>query len=332
MSCSRMAQAHKVVSITVATILCAGLFSTPAQAATRVTNSEELQRALDGAQPGQTIQVAAGTYTGKFVARNNGNSGAPITLVGDHRDSVSLRTGGTAKGSGTALTIEGDWWVVNGITFKDSSKGVVLNGSNRTVLDWIRVTNIGDEGVHFLNCSSNNVLKASEITNTGKGQPGFGEGAYVGSSSDKWDTLGCQGGQDQSNNNEIVQNYFADTAAEGIDLKEGTYGGRVHDNTFARTGTSNVNSADSAIDVKGNYWQVTGNHFHPGNGNLDAIQTHKMGDLSNNGNTFHNNNIWGYWPGYGIRIHKPNEVSGVQVGCSNQAPQAQLGRSNVACS
>ena len=77
---------------------------------------------------------------------------------------------------------------------------------------------------------------------------------------------------------------------------------------------------------------LTGNHFHPGNGNLDAIQTHKMGDLSNNGNTFHNNNIWGYWPGYGIRIHKPNEVSGVQVGCSNQAPQAQLGRSNVACS
>ena len=136
MSCSRMPQAHKVVSITVATILCAGLFSTPAQAATRVSNSEELQRALDGAQPGQTIQVAAGTYTGKFVARNNGNSGAPITLVGDHRDSVSLRTGGTAKGSGTALTIEGDWWVVNGITFKDSSKGVVLNGSNRTVLDW----------------------------------------------------------------------------------------------------------------------------------------------------------------------------------------------------
>ncbi|QIK73191.1 hypothetical protein G7070_14145 [Propioniciclava coleopterorum] len=293
-----------------------------------------MHSALSSAGPGDTIYLHAGTYTGQFRASNNGSAGNPIKIQGEWREGVFLQTGSTNKGSGTALTITGDWWVVNHVTLQNSSKGVVLDGSNRTVLDYITVTNVGDEAVHFMRCSSDNELKWSLIQGTGKAQPGFGEGVYVGSSETKWgsDGYACNGGMDQSNNNNIHHNTIRDTTAEGADLKEGTYGGRLTDNLFERTGTSGDTSADSAIDVKGNYWYVGHNTIgQPRGANVDGIQTHRIKTYSNDGNVIDANTIWDYWSGYGIKV--TNNAGNNVVTCSNQVPHMASSKlSNIGCS
>ena len=52
---------------------------------------------------------------------------------------------------------------------------------------------------------------------------------------------------------------FEDITAEGADLKEGTDSGTLRRNVFRRAGTSGQNSADSAVDAKGNNWVIEDN-------------------------------------------------------------------------
>ena len=51
-------------------------------ATVRVTTAVELEDALAAAQPGATIELADGTYVGKFVATVPGTASAPIHLCG----------------------------------------------------------------------------------------------------------------------------------------------------------------------------------------------------------------------------------------------------------
>jgi hypothetical protein len=94
-------------------------------------------------------------------------------------------------------------------TITDSSKGIVLDGSSHTVLDGVAVSNIGDEGVHFRANSSDNTLRNSSIHDTGKSQPGYGEGLYFGSAQSNWSKYGENGGtgEDRSNNNRAIGNH-----------------------------------------------------------------------------------------------------------------------------
>src|SRR4029077_19006854 len=57
----------------------------------------------------------------------------------------------------------------------------------------------------------------------------------------------------------IEDNVFQDVTAEGADLKEGTDSGTLRRNVFRRVGLSGQNSADSAIDAKGNNWLIEDN-------------------------------------------------------------------------
>ncbi|MGH2811272.1 MAG: hypothetical protein ACRDI1_00975, partial [Actinomycetota bacterium] len=68
-----------------------------------VTDANTLAQALAAAKPGQTIELADGTYTGKFVIKTAGEEGNPITLKGS-RDAVL--TGGDG-GSGYDLHLDG---------------------------------------------------------------------------------------------------------------------------------------------------------------------------------------------------------------------------------
>ena len=96
-------------------------------------------------------------------------------------------------------------------------------------------------------------------------QPQYGEGVYVGSANSNWPDFECTDaveGEPEGDNTERVLvegNTFEDVTAEGADLKEGTDSGTLRSNTFRRVGTSGENSADSAVDAKGNNWVIEGN-------------------------------------------------------------------------
>ena len=89
-----------------------------------VTTAEELQDALDGAEPGQVIGIADGFYDGQFVASTSGTADAPITVCGGP-DAV-LDGGGTEKGY--IFHLDGaQYWKVVGFTLTNGQKGLMAD-------------------------------------------------------------------------------------------------------------------------------------------------------------------------------------------------------------
>jgi hypothetical protein len=132
----------------------------------------------------------------------------------------------------------------------------------------------------------------------------------------------------------IEGNTFEDITAEGADLKEGTDSGTLRRNVFRRVGSSGKNSADSAVDAKGNGWIIEGNTLSEtgapwdDDGQLkpselqDGFQSHSVYDGYGTGNVFRANKVVGKLPGFGIGLYP---TLGNVVTCDNDAPGAAEG-------
>lgn len=286
-----------------------------------VSTQPQLVSALANAQPGDTIVVAPGTYDqtkGNLEAPASGTATEPITLTGP---GAVLESDGISGKYGLHLT--GSYWYVHNIAVANSSKGIVLDGSQHTILDDVEVYNIGDEGVHFRDCSSNDVLENSYVHDTGKKSQSYGEGVYVGSAKSNWSSYSCTDGHDNSENNLITHNVLQNDSAEGADLKEGTDSGTLSYNVFDNDGFSGQNSADSAVDVKGNNWQIIGNTTENPSGSFnDGFQVHNVTPGYGFNNVFHNNTVEGTIPGFGFGLYPAN---GSVVYCDNTATGAAQG-------
>ncbi|MET0736124.1 MAG: hypothetical protein ABWY55_10850 [Microbacterium sp.] len=294
----------------------------PAGGVVSVRTAEQLESALAGAVPGTIIELSSGVYARKqrWEAASDGTETEPITLRGP-ADAVLTSSRGITGNYG--LWITGDHWRVEGITITEASKGIVLDGSVGTIIDGVTVSEIGEEGVHFRACSSDGVLRNSTIVGTGRKKERFGEGVYVGSANSNWDKYACEGERDATENTLIERNTFRDTSAEGADLKEGTTSGILRDNVFDDTGWSGENSADSAVDAKGNGWLVEGNVVrNASRAFLDAFQTHEVYEDYGTENVFRDNTVEGRIPGFGFGMYP--QLDNV-VACSNSAPGAELG-------
>ena len=283
----------------------------------------ELEHALATASPGTVIELEPGTYMrdggDRWVASADGTAVAPIVLRGP--SDAELRSEDVRGDYG--LHVTGDHWRIEGLTIRQATKGIVLDGSVGTHIIGVDVGEVGEEGVHFRACSSDGVLRDSHVHDTGLRKPQFGEGVYVGSANSNWDKYACEGDEDNTENVLIEGNTFTDIAAEGADLKEGVDSGVLRDNVFDNAGFSGENSADSAIDVKANGWLVEGNTIrNPTSAALDGIQTHSVYEGYGTANVIRGNVIEGSWPGFGIGTypHLDNVVA-----CDNSAPGAALG-------
>lgn len=300
---------------------------------------DEIRAAVAAAAPGAVLTVADGEYQFKprLEVSASGTADAPITLRGTANG--VLRTKNASGDYG--LWITGDHWRIQGLTVAHASKGIVLDGSVGTVIDGVTVYDIGDEGVHFRSCSSDGVLRNSLVYETGRNSPQYGEGVYVGSANSNWDKYACvdadEGSQDGADNTErvlIENNTFRDVTAEGADLKEGTDSGTLRGNHFERVGLSGANSADSAVDAKGNNWviedNVVGQATAPWTDDgqekpsefADGFQTHQVYDGYGTGNVFRRNAVQGQVPGFGFGLYP---ATGNVVSCDNTAPDAALG-------
>ncbi|MFF8846900.1 right-handed parallel beta-helix repeat-containing protein [Streptomyces sp. NPDC015127] len=241
---------RKLLPALVASAIATGgltLLAAPADAATviDVDTASELKAALTAARPGDTIQLADGTYTGNFKTTADGSSGARITLTGSSR--AVLKAGG-----GYGLHLNGaSYWTVKGITVTGGQKGIMADTADGVVIDAVTVHDLDMEGVHFRNSSRNGVIKNSRIYDTGNDGRGMGEGVYVGSAG---------GTSDRSDNAQILNNTIGpDVGGEAVDIKEGTTGARIIGNTFDGRGLTGANYDDSWVDVKGNKVLVENN-------------------------------------------------------------------------
>jgi flagellar hook capping protein FlgD len=222
-----------------------------------LSSASALQTAMRNATPGTTILLAPGVYVGSksgsgdpsskgcFYSGRSGTSSAPIVIRSCDPAHPAVLSGSSVKDDSYVLHLTGDWWEVRDVVVTNGQKGVVIDHGNHNLLWGIDVHRVGDEGVHFRDGSSYNYLSHSRIHDTGNYQPGFGEGAYVGSD------------YASSYQHHVIGNVIHDTrfdgdiTAEHVDIKEGADGTVVEFCSFDATGITGSNSGDCFIDVKG---------------------------------------------------------------------------------
>lgn len=300
-----------------------------------VSTASELKAALLDARPGDEIVLADGSYRGKFVvgADVDGTATNPVVLRGS-RDAI-LDAGDI--NTGYVLYLQADYWTVKGMTITNGLKGIMADGIHHSIIDSVLVTGIGEEGIHLRKFSSNNLVRNSEIKNTGLKTPDYGEGIYIGSAKSNWATY-TNGDPDRCDSNTALNNHIGPgIAAECMDIKEGTTGGIIRGNYFDATGITGANSADSWIDVKGNYYLIENNTgFNPAGSLLkDGFQVNVAYSGWGNYNEFKSNQCQVNAAGYGFLI-KLTSSSGTAVGnkvyTGNQVTGAASGVSNISLS
>lgn len=221
------------------------------QRTVRVSTAADLQDALDNARPGDTITMEDGVYDAIAITAG-GERDSPITLTGSRAAVVD----GGDNGSGYAVDLRADHWRLNGFTVRNAKKGVMATGASNNVLDGLEVHDIGEEGVHFRQSSSDNVVRNSAVHDTGQVTEDYGEAIYLGSAKNNWD-----GGPDTSDRNKVLNNRLGpNVPAEHVDIKEGSTGGEVRGNTFDGAGQTGANSGESWVSAKGNGYLIAGNH------------------------------------------------------------------------
>ncbi|MFI6095825.1 right-handed parallel beta-helix repeat-containing protein [Lentzea sp. NPDC051213] len=315
-----------------------------------VSTADQLKTALGNANPGDTIQLAPGTYRGSFSTQKAGTASNPITLTGPPsavliNDGPSgtaptcpVPTAGWDPGYGLWL-YNAPYWNISGITVAESKKGIILDNSHHVTIDGVTVRRTDEEGVHFRRSSADGVIKNSTITDAGVVTKDYGEGVYLGSANSNWKCHGNSGGVDRSDRVQVLGNKIGpNVSAEHIDVKEGTQGGVIRGNTFNGTGISGANSADSWIDVKGTGYLIEGN-----TGTFASPGTFKNGYETHNPSTtpsFANGcgNVWrdnrsdlgtvGEYAVYVVSTSKCKDNPNV-VHASNTVSRAKKGLTNV---
>lgn len=220
---------------------------------------DNLQRALDAAEPGDVLQLEATTYVGTVTITRSGTADSPIVLCGSPASSASsassVSSGSIIDGGGvdSGYTIHLDgaaYWTIADLAVTRGAKGVVLDGANHNELRGIEVSGTGDEGIHLRSGSSDNTVSGVTVSGTGVINPEFGEGIYVGSAESNWCTISdCE--PDRSDRNRIIDSVVHDVTAEAIDIKEGTSSGEISGNRLDADG---IDTVDSVVDLKGTRW------------------------------------------------------------------------------
>ncbi len=255
-----------------------------------VATAAELEQALATARPGDTIKLADGVYHAEAFTTVSGTAAAPITLTGSRKAILSndrfekATTPCPGGHTGYGVWLNGaSHWNLRGFTVANTKKGIVLDRASGVHLSNVLVRDIEDEGVHFRKSTTDSSIVGSTIQRTGLVQKGFGEGVYIGSAFGNWRCYGENGAgtPDRSDRISVIGNRFGpDVAAEHIDIKEGTVGGKVIGNFFDGRGLSGQNSADSWIDVKGSGFEITSNYgffaSSPGSVFADGYETHEQ--------------------------------------------------------
>ncbi|WP_394834969.1 discoidin domain-containing protein [Pendulispora rubella] len=295
--------------------------SAPAARIIDVSTASQLTAALQNAMPGDEIRMANGTYAGHFTITRSGTESAPIVLSGSRAAVID----GQGTSNGRAVQLQADYWKLVGFTVTNGQKGIMALGAHHTIVDGVRVHQIGDEAIHFRDNSSDNVVQNSEISDTGLREPGFGEGIYFGQAVSNWP----DGQPDRSDRNKAIGNRLGpNVRAECLDLKEGTTGGEVRDNVFNGTGMSGENFADSWIDAKGNGYRITGNRGT--SALLDGFQTHIQVAGWGRDNVFSGNTANVGAAGFGFKIAKDGNTSAGNVVCTdNVVTNATSGVANI---
>lgn len=295
-------------------------------AGTTVSTVAQLKTAIAAATPGTSIRLAPGTYPGQqisIIAR--GTATKPVWICGPR---TAIIDGGSISAAHGILVSSSSYVVVSGMTVRNFLKGVTVRSSDHITVSDVAIDTIGYEGLHLRENTTDTVVVGNTIAKTGRLDPFYGEGVYIGSSSSNWCALtGCQ--PDRSDRNTIMQNSITATGSDPIEAKEGTSGGVIAGNIL--DGTNAMMRAEAWVKVGGNNWTVTSNRGT--NSTLNGFRIQGRGSEWGMRNVFTDNSATINAAGYGFELYEPAGpgTTSTIVSCSNIVAGAAKGHSNTVC-
>jgi hypothetical protein len=206
---------------------------------------KNIQRGVDVAQPGDTINLASGTYEQDIITKRDGTSSAPITITGP---ASAVVKGNVAS---RVFEINHSFIHVNGFTIDglhgsaSSSAGyrdklIYVQGKlarapgGPAAIDGLKITamtlrNAGGECMRLRYFVKNSEIANNTITLCGvydfkfNGGGKNGEAIYIGTSNNQWaDGKNPNANPDESTHNWVHHNTLDTQGNECVDLKEGT--------------------------------------------------------------------------------------------------------------
>ena len=226
---------------------------------------QTIQHAIDLAQPGDTIILAAGVYLQDAISKRDGTASAPITITGP-ADAI-VKGGGSARIfeinhdylSLEGFTIDGLWGSADAVKgFREKLLYVIGNAPNDGVsgLKVLRMSfrNAGGECLRMRYFAQHNEIGYSRFENCGVHDFKFhagkrnGEAIYIGTAPEqRGNGENPTAAPDQSSANWIHDNSFNTQGNECVDIKEASSANLVEHNTC--TGQQDPNSA--GFDARG---------------------------------------------------------------------------------
>jgi len=274
-----------------------------------------IQKAVDLAQPGDTIILAEGIYLQDVVSKRDGRVDAPITIRGPSKAVV--------KGGGNNRIIEInhnyivlDDFTVDGLFGSPTSASgyrdtliYVLGKENKAGVTGLKVVNMtlknsGGEGLRLRYFCQNNEIAYNKIGPCGiydfvfSGGGKNGEGVYIGTAPEQLaDGKNPTADPDQSNNNWVHHNTFNTQGNECVDIKEASSGNVIEYNKC--TGQKDLDSG--GISCRGNGNIIRYNKIYSNKGAGIRLG----GDTSADGinNDVYDNNIYNNQSG-GIKFQR----------------------------
>jgi hypothetical protein len=239
-----------------------------------VSNGVELQQALINAMPNQEIVLSPGDYEGSSELASSGMDGVHFysAASGTEDEPIILRGDGTPVLYGTestaALLLSGDHWRVAGINVRDAETGVILDGANHSILEFVSIADIQQRGLVVRNGSSNNSFQRLQIRDTGQasfsnGEEVLGEAMVIGSDDSEWQSAPTPGPYLSSNDGNYISNSFfgPSVSTELLDIKEGSTNTVIQFNSFFTEDVGVAAEASAAVVVKGNETELRYNEF-----------------------------------------------------------------------
>ena len=189
-----------------------------------VSNQVELAAALKAAQPGDTINLATGTYEEiQFRAEyghRSGTADAPITIQAAPGATPVIDPGGGSVSDRYAVAaINVKHVEIRGLDIRHGVFGALASGSRDVVFAHNDIHDVGLAGVVVnsstvngtLSPSSQVTIRCNRIHRTGRTEPEYGEGIYLGS--------GKTGTVDATTGVVVEGNDIFSIANEAIDVK-----------------------------------------------------------------------------------------------------------------
>ncbi|MEZ6123941.1 MAG: right-handed parallel beta-helix repeat-containing protein [Planctomycetaceae bacterium] len=258
-------------------------------------------------RPGDRIVFADGTYGQLTFAELKGTEAQPIVIAAANPGQATVTVNRLDQGIGITLK-KCEYVTLDGFHISKLMKGIdVVSSHHCKVLNNV-IEQLGQEAIHvgrmhtydgthqFLGPASEHVdVIGNTITGTGKLNPQYGEGIYIGTGAFRGD---------DTHDILIENNTLTDISAEGVELKPGTSrvvvrGNRISNTHHEYNGAITV-SVEGVEDIDGQF-TIENNRIW----NIKQVKHGVAGIAIGHGNTIIRNNlIWNIEGGIGIRVYQ----------------------------